>query len=247
MKGGGDIYIGENTSRNTHNVVAGLLFEEAYLKKVLDIPCGEGAFIRRLLEKKLDVCAGDCVDIFKVGGADFKKCDMNRPLPFEEDEFDAIVCVDGIEHIERPFDFIRECRRIIRNKGVLVISTPNISSLRSRWRWTLTDFHNKCKSPLYEAIPSPLHHISMLSFPNLRYMLHTNSFRIHSIRTNRVKTISWVYSTLVPISYLVTWRVFNKEEENPDQRPRNREIRRQMFSTAVLFGETLIIKAVCEK
>jgi 2-polyprenyl-3-methyl-5-hydroxy-6-metoxy-1,4-benzoquinol methylase len=47
--------------------------------------------------------------------------------------FDAVVSIDGIEHIERPFDFIRECRRMIRKDGVLIISTPNLTALRSRW------------------------------------------------------------------------------------------------------------------
>ena len=88
-------------------------------------------------------------------------------------------------YIERPFDFVAECRRVVRDDGWLVISTPNISSLRSRWRWLLTGFHNKCKTPLDETRPDPLHHINMLSFPKLRYLLHRNGFSIAEMRRGR--------------------------------------------------------------
>jgi SAM-dependent methyltransferase len=239
--------IKEKTSPNTHKVAAELLFEEANLRRVLDIPCGEGAFAKRLLERGIEVSAADLVDEMKVSGAQFAVCDMNEPLPYRDGEFDAVVCIDGIEHIERPFDFVRECGRVLRGGGILVLSTPNISALRSRWRWLLTGFHNKGKSPLDEGKPSPLHHISMLSFPALRYLLHTNGFRIEAVRANRIKAISWAYAPLVPLAYLVTRHVFHREEKDPGQRERNREILRRMFSRDVLFGETLIVKAVREQ
>jgi hypothetical protein len=34
--------------------------------------------------------------------------------------------------------------------------------------------------------------INMISFPELRYMLHTNGFEIGNARTNRIKTISYL-------------------------------------------------------
>ena len=36
----------------------------------------------------------------------------------------------------------------MRPGGVVILSTPNISSLRSRWRWLLTGFHHGRKTPL---------------------------------------------------------------------------------------------------
>lgn len=239
--------IRENTSRDTHNVVAEMLFAEDNIRKVCDLPCGHGAFTNRLIDQGIEVKAGDCANILEVPEADFVGCDMNEPLPFEDKQFDALVCIDGIEHIKRPFDFIGECRRVIREKGILIISTPNISALRSRWRWLLTGFHNKCKHPLDETRPSPLHHINMLSFPNLRYLLHTNGFQITSIRTNRIKGISYAYLPLAPVSYMTSLLTFRKEEKNPALRKRNAEVLGQMFSAPVLFGETLIVKAFREQ
>ncbi len=84
------------------------------------------------------------------------------------------MCIDGIEHLRRPFDFIAEVRRVLRIGGEVILSTPNISSLRSRLRWLLTGHHHKCPAPLDERNPNPLHHINMISFPELRYLLHSN-------------------------------------------------------------------------
>ena len=236
--------IAENTSKNTHNVVAELLDEEPGEKVILDIPCGEGAFSKRMLEKGCDVFSADCLSIIKIQHREFSVVDMNARLPYADHMFDAVVCIDGIEHIERPFDFIKECHRVIREGGVLIISTPNLTALRSRWRWLLTGFHQGEKSPLDECHYTPLHHLSLVSFPELRYRLHANGFRVTAIRTNRVMLISWLYAILTPLAYLMTIWVFNKEEKISHVREQNKEILKQMFSIPVLFGETLIIKAV---
>lgn len=238
------LVIAEATSPNTHNVVAELLGEGDDYKVILDLPCGEGAFSKRMLERGADVFSADCLNIIKIPHPQFSLVDMNERLPYADATFDAVVCIDGIEHIERPFDFIRECRRIIRKGGALIISTPNLTALRSRWRYLLTGFHQGGKSPLDESRHTPYHHLSLVSFPELRYRLHANGFRVAAVRTNRVMLVSWLYGVLAPLAYLVTALSFNKEEKAVHVREQNGEILNQMFTVPVLFGETLIVKAV---
>lgn len=108
----------------------------------------------------------------------------------------------------------------------------------------LTGFHNGGKSPLNEKNSTAWHHIRLLSFSDLRYMLHSNGFSIEAVRCNRTKPISWLYAPLIPLCAMITALVFRKEEKDAAQRARNREILRQMFAPAVLFGETLIVRAV---
>jgi len=86
--------------------------------------------VSRLRATGYEVQAVDVQPLLKVAGVPFTRADMNAPLPFADDGFDAVACIDGIEHLERPFDFVRECRRILRPGGVLLLSTPNISALR---------------------------------------------------------------------------------------------------------------------
>lgn len=236
-------YIPENTSKNTHNTVAALLLADGDKQRVLDIPSGAGAFTQRLLSKKIEVHSGDIENFMEVDNPNFREGNMNERLPYEDGFFDAVVCIDGIEHLERPFDFVTECSRVVKKGGKVIISTPNINSVRSRWRWFWTSHHNKNKVPLNENNPTPLHHINMMAYQRLRYILHTRNFRITSITTNRIKTISWLYIIFVPFAYLATAFVYNKEEKDSGQRAVNKDIRQHLFSKALLFGETMIIKA----
>src|SRR2546426_1775590 len=236
----------ELTSKHTHGVVARLLGMEPHVRAVLDIPWGGGALRGRLRAPGLEGHGGDLVNGFALPAARFTTADMNAPLPFGDGTFDAVVCIDGIEHLERPFDFVRECRRILRLGGVVIVSTPNISALRSRWRWLLTGFHNKGKVPLNERDPNPWHHVNLLSFPELRYLLHRHGFRITAVAANRVKLVSWLYLPLWPLAAVVTAVALHRWERDPEQRRRNVGIRRQMLAPAIAVGETMIVKAVRE-
>lgn len=234
----------ELTSPNTHAVVARLLAAEPGCRHVLDVPCGEGAFLARAQRAGLTCYGADIANRLALPGVRFARADMNAGLPFGPGAFDAVVCIDGIEHLERPFDFVRECRRVLRPGGVLVVSTPNISAFRSRWRWLLTGFHNKGKVPLNECDPTPWHHVSLLSFPALRYLLHREGFQVRAIATNRIKAVSWVYLPLWPIAAVVTGITMWRWEDDPGQRRRNAEILQQLLVPAIAFGETTVVKAV---
>jgi len=233
----------EQTSRHTHRVAAELLAAEPACRRVLDVPCGEGAFLARVRALGRDGHGADLESRLRVAGVPFVAADMNAALPFTDAAFDAVVSLDGIEHLERPFDFVRECGRVLAPGGVLILSTPNVSALRSRWRWLWTGFHNKGKTPLDETGPTPWHHVNLMAFPELRYALHRNGFRISAIRTNRIKLVSWLYLPLWPVAAVATAAAFRRWERDPAQRRRNAEIWRQLLRPAVAFGETLILKA----
>lgn len=232
-------------ARGTHRKVVALLQQVPGVRSVLDIPCGRGAFTRRLGELRLEVhCADVAYEPDGEVGGHYRRADMNERLPFADGELDAVVCIDGIEHIERPYDFTVECARVLRPGGIVLLSTPNISSLRSRWRWLLTGFHHGRKAPLDEENVTPLHHINMMEFPKMRYMLHRAGFRIDAIATNRVKGVAWLFAPLIPIAWLVSWFVFRKEVRSESQRRIAAEVLRQMFTVPVLFGDALIVRAV---
>jgi 2-polyprenyl-3-methyl-5-hydroxy-6-metoxy-1,4-benzoquinol methylase len=237
----------ENAASNTHNVVERLVFDSRTDPRsivLLDIPCGQGAFAARASQHQATVHAGDIEDLpARAESVRFQKMDMDRRLPFEAEFFTDIVCIDGIEHIERQVDFIRECNRTLRPGGHLVVATPNLSAARSRWRYLWTGHHNKGKTPLDETVLSPLHHRKLLSFPELRYLLHTNGFRIEVVASNRVKTVAWAYVVIWPLCFLATYCAYLREGKNRRRRALNREILRQMLCRDVFFGETLIVQA----
>jgi SAM-dependent methyltransferase len=233
-----------NTSKNTHEKVFSLI-EKDTKSKIIDMPSGSGAFVLRLKDNGFNnVIAIDIENILEIDHDNFLIGDMTKDIPLENDSVDVLICIDGIEHINPQLHFVKEVNRILKIGGEFIVSTPNISSLRSRWRWFMTGHHNKCTTPLDENNPNPLHHIGMISFPEIRYLLHTNGFRIEKVITNRIKLISWLYVILIPFSFLFTSLVYYNSGRKKETSTINKEVKKKMFSRAILLGETLIVKAI---
>ncbi|MBU2568268.1 MAG: class I SAM-dependent methyltransferase [Elusimicrobia bacterium] len=106
---------------------------------VLDIPAGSGLFTSILFENKYKVYAADILP--EKMSFEKVKCvfaDMNKRLPFEDNFFDAVVCLAGIEHVENPMFTLSEFFRILSPKGIFILDIPNINSLYSRVKFLLT-------------------------------------------------------------------------------------------------------------
>lgn len=232
-----------NAGKNTHKKVLEILRTTHPKGAVLDIPCGDGTFARVLASDGCDVVAIDIIQQKNIQGVDFLQADMNEPLPIADGSVDRITCIEGIEHLQRPFDFIRKCHRVLSKDGWLILTTPNISSIRSRWRWFMTGFHNKCKYALDETDPNPLHHINMHSFPSLRYLLHANGFHIEGIDTNRIKAINWIYFPLAPFQFLITMWVNRRAKPHDVNLDVSMQVLKQMMIVPTLLGESIIILA----
>lgn len=50
-------------------------------------------------------------------------------LPFKEESFDFVICVDIIEHIREDYVLLQEIERILTTNGFMVIATQNSNSL----------------------------------------------------------------------------------------------------------------------
>lgn len=47
-------------------------------------------------------------------------------LPFKDNEFDAILCFETIEHVSNPQALLHELYRVLKNKGEMILTCPNI-------------------------------------------------------------------------------------------------------------------------
>jgi predicted SAM-dependent methyltransferase len=57
------------------------------------------------------------------------KANLDENLPIKSSSFDTVVAGYILEHLYHPFEFLKECHRVLRNKGRILISIPNMSSL----------------------------------------------------------------------------------------------------------------------
>jgi len=213
---------------------------------VLDAPCGDGSLAAALRHAGYDAHG---VDIHSTGagllGSAYHDGDLNGRLPFADGSFDVALSIEGIEHLEDRFAYLRELHRVLKAQGRLILTTPNIVGLRSRVRFFGSGFYHRESRPLREAEPNPFHHIALSTFADLRYALHTSGFRLTKVSHTHIKPVSFLYGWLVPWMWLYTAIAFRKEKDKA-QRRANREVRSALFSKSVLFGENLLLTAVVQ-
>ncbi len=212
--------------------------------RVLDAPCGGSAALTlALMERGFSVTGAD-LDMkaeARLGKA-FAKVDLDMLLPWPDKSFDAAVSTEGIEHLENHFSFLREMCRILKPGGILVLTTPNLTALRSRVRFLGSGFFGRDSRPLNEASRHPLHHIGLATFPELRYELHMSGFRLLEVRHTHIKPVSYLYAIYAPWIWLYTRLTFRKEKD-ATQQERNKVIVASLLSPSVLFGECLMLIA----
>ncbi|MBI4176549.1 MAG: class I SAM-dependent methyltransferase [Candidatus Aenigmarchaeota archaeon] len=87
---------------------------------VLDIGCGENPL-------------GDVnVDVVKYGHGNVV-CDLQKEkLGYPARSFGAIVLSDSLEHIKNPRAVFRECHRLLKDNGKLIVTIPNCGNLLHR-------------------------------------------------------------------------------------------------------------------
>jgi SAM-dependent methyltransferase len=228
----------------THSRVLEILGRFPSRGPLLEIPAGEGALAWQLHKLGYEVTGGD-IDpaFFKVRPLRCIYLDMDRPFPLPDGSFDFISCVEGIEHLQDQFQFVRECHRILRPNGHLVLSTPNILNLGSRLKFLFSGFYSLVPRPINEFSQVPVFdHIHPVTYYQLRYILHTQGFHITEIATDIFRRSAAGLYWLKPAIRLYSIRTMRKERD-PRQRAANREIRRILASPRLLLGRSLILVA----
>lgn len=218
---------------------------------VLDAPCGAGELTIQLAKEGYTVSAADLGSGLGSGlipeaaqclEGRFRVADLNGPLPWPDSSFGLVISVEGVEHLENAFAFFREAYRVCRPGGMILMTTPNVASLRSRVRYFGSSFFTQDPRPLNESARHPLHHIGLRTFSEWRYMLHVSGFHLTTVSHTHIKPVSYLYGIYAPWTRLYTQLAFRKEKD-PSQRERNQEILRSLTSPSLLFGQNILLVA----
>ena len=108
------------------------------VKKILDVGCCTGIGYKDLKNyDRLSIAGLDInnkfIEIAKLRGIDGRVCDVStESFPYGESVFDIVILGSLLEHSLNPRHLISESKRVLREGGRLIISTPNAISLRSR-------------------------------------------------------------------------------------------------------------------
>lgn len=114
------------------NIVRKMIMEgELSNKKVLDIGSGEHP-ITHLLR------AGDIIRLDSNPDTNPDVVhDIKNGLPFRDNKFDMVVACEVIEHLVDTNYLLIEIKRVLKPAGYLVMSVPNICSLKYRLAFLL--------------------------------------------------------------------------------------------------------------
>lgn len=109
-------------------------------KKVLDVGCGN-AYGTALMAKHASEILGldydnETVESNKATYKDIKNLSFRQaaipPIPFDDSSFDVITAFQFIEHIEKRNEFLKECLRVLKPGGSLLVTTPNAKKSLAR-------------------------------------------------------------------------------------------------------------------
>ena len=150
--------------------------------RVLDLGCGDGIMGQMLSPMGYCVTGVDVSPrALALAGAHY---DSTAELDLDADAvpdqwraaFDGVVCLEGLEHLERPQQTVRRVLELCRPGGLAVFSFPNlftwknrVSFLRGRWPQGYTTY-------------DPREHLQVIELRTFREWVRDASFRVTDVQ-----------------------------------------------------------------
>jgi len=115
-------------------------------ERVLDVGCGNGYMLFRLIDKYTELYGIDIapsrLDEARKTVAErysdlpnrfyFYEGNLDRTMEFESDFFDTIICLATLEHVYDIYSVVEEIYRILKPSGDVIVEVPNIAYLKYR-------------------------------------------------------------------------------------------------------------------
>ena len=214
--------------------------------RVLDLSCGRGELLASLNQDGCSVRGthfrGDDYEI-KSGRESFLTpeipvdtgVDLTKPLPYDDASFDVVILSEVVEHLPTYITVLHEAGRVLAPDGHLVLSTPNVHRLHSRWKFFWTGTHKLIRErPGFDVARDDLYayHINPLDFPLAHTLLHQAGLEVVQLRFTRFKPEhAWLF-LLYPFLWLATRAEI-----------REQPLARWMTHPAMLASEQLLLIA----
>jgi len=104
------------------------------ISRVLELGVGDGSIVKQIVETLGIHCDiygvdidEDALKLAKGKGILVSRADLNEDkLPYPDNYFDLVIMEEVIEHLINPDNAIKEVHRVLKPRGLLVISTPNL-------------------------------------------------------------------------------------------------------------------------
>jgi SAM-dependent methyltransferase len=119
---------------------------------LLDYGCGSKPY-KVVFQAKFEKHVG--VDLGGVPQADYE-LDAAGRIPLEAGKFSMVLSSQVLEHVEDPAMYLAEARRVLRDDGLLLLSTHGLyryhPSPNDYWRWTFQGLRRQVELAGFEVI-----------------------------------------------------------------------------------------------
>jgi methionine biosynthesis protein MetW len=158
--------------------------------RCLDVGCGDGrAGGLGLQPYQVDYVGVDisetAVQAARARGLQAMRIDDSSSLPFADDSFDAVICLEVLEHLLTPKATVVEMKRVLKPGGVLIATTPNVAYWRRRLDLALLGRWNPFGYGLAVEQPWADPHIRFFNPGSLRRLLVAGGFSAVNVAGHR--------------------------------------------------------------
>jgi 2-polyprenyl-3-methyl-5-hydroxy-6-metoxy-1,4-benzoquinol methylase len=149
--------------------------ERGYL---LDVGCSTGVFLRVARDagwnvSGIDVSVGAIEHARRAHQLDAHVATIEQWAASATQQFDLVTMFDSLEHMPQPVAALRAAHQLLKDDGLLVITTPNVDGLFPRFTYRLF-----AKTIGAWEHPTPPGHIYQFSRQTLRVALEKSGFSV---------------------------------------------------------------------
>ena len=174
--------------------------------------------------------------------------DLMGTLTYGDASFDVVILCEVAEHLPTSIPVIAEIGRVLAPGGFLILSTPNLARLHSRWHFFWSGTHKLIRRRVgWDLAPDDLYayHIGPVDFPLLHTLLHQAGLRIERLDLTRFKARhAWLLAAY-PLVWLAT-RLETRKNRRSAGAPYGEgedDLFRWMMRPAMLASEQLLVTA----
>jgi len=195
---------------NQLSFIVGKEFADEKDIKILDIAAGEGALSYRLYNqgyKNIDAVDielknfkfTDVINFSELNLNDFESVNLFKEQNFKK--YDLVLGIETIEHLENPWQYLRLLKNLVKDDGLIIISTPNINSIFSKVTFLFLDY-------FFHFSPASLEywHINPISTFEMYTICAKTGLKIKQVFPGGTYPIIWI--TKSPI-FSVMFSFFN--------------------------------------
>ena len=161
--------------------------------KVLDVGAGTGKLLYELKIKgwQIDGIDGDyeAIKYCKQRRVKISQHDVKKRLPFKTNSFELVTALDVLEHVKDDKKLLVELKRVVKSKGMIIITVPAYQWLFSYWDKMLKHFRRYTKGDLVKLGKQSRLKLKLISYYSSFFLVPAIMVRLlKSKKANQAKS-----------------------------------------------------------